>query len=95
MVNNYSNLEMTQMHFLYGLANGNSAEARRLYQERYPDRVLPGRKIFINIYCRLTESGSFKRNTSEGRPRAIRTPVVEETVLHGVEENPATSTCEK
>lgn len=92
MANNYSNLEMTQMHFLYGLANGNSVEARRLYQERYPDRVLPCRQIFINIHRRLTESGSFKRNTSEGRPRTIRTPAVEEAVLHAVEENPATST---
>lgn len=89
---NYSNLEMTQMHFLYGLANGNAMEARRLYQERYPNRALPDRRIFINIHRRLAESGNFKSNTSEGRPRTVRTPAVEEAVLHAVEEDPTTST---
>lgn len=92
MVNNYSNLKMTQVHVLYGLANGDSAEAQLLYQETYPDRVFPSRKISVNIYRRLTKSGSFKHNTSGRRTRRIRAAVVEEAVLLAVEENPATST---
>lgn len=89
---NYSNLEMSQMHFIYGLANGNALEAMRIYHERYPNRVCPDSRTFTNIHRRLSEYGSFKHNTSEGRPRTVRTPEVEEAVLHAVEENPATST---
>ncbi|CAH1113749.1 unnamed protein product [Psylliodes chrysocephalus] len=39
------------------------------FKNSYPDRVLLGRKIFVNIHRRLTESGNFKRNTSVGRPQ--------------------------
>lgn len=80
------------MHFLYGLANGNSAEARRLYQERYPDRVCPDKRTFVNIHRRLTESGSFTPKSAEGRPRTVRTPAVEDAVLHAVQNDPSTST---
>lgn len=83
---------MTDMHFVYGMANGNAKGARRLYQERYPNRVVPDSRTFTNIHLRLSESGCFKHNTSEGRPRSVRTPEVEEAVLQEVEENPETST---
>lgn len=32
----YKNAEMTDMHFMYGLADGNLLQARRLYIERFP-----------------------------------------------------------
>ncbi|KAJ4428021.1 hypothetical protein ANN_24035 [Periplaneta americana] len=34
----YSNQELAEIHFMYGKADGNAALARRLYQERYPQR---------------------------------------------------------
>ncbi|KAJ4425457.1 hypothetical protein ANN_28073 [Periplaneta americana] len=42
----YSNQEMAEIHFMYGKADGNAALARRLYQERYPQRQCPDRKTF-------------------------------------------------
>ncbi|KAJ4427245.1 hypothetical protein ANN_24863 [Periplaneta americana] len=35
----YSNQELAEIHFMYGKADGNAALARRLYQERYPQRL--------------------------------------------------------
>ncbi|KAJ4434760.1 hypothetical protein ANN_23329 [Periplaneta americana] len=37
----YSNQELAEIHFMYGKADGNAALARRLYQERYPQRQCP------------------------------------------------------
>ncbi|EFN72812.1 hypothetical protein EAG_02637, partial [Camponotus floridanus] len=49
----YTNAEMTDMHFMYGLADGNSLRARRLYIERFPNRNVPDRKSFERIHQRL------------------------------------------
>lgn len=83
---NYTNAEMAQMHYVYGLADGNATEARRIYQERYPNRALPDSRTFSNIHRRLGETGSFKKGTPEGTPRVVRTPEIEEAVLQEIEE---------
>ncbi|KAJ4446329.1 hypothetical protein ANN_13024 [Periplaneta americana] len=36
----YSNQEQAEVHFMYGKADDNAALARRLYQERCPDRLI-------------------------------------------------------
>lgn len=89
----YSNSEMADMHLMYGAANCNRAEARRLYEERFPNRRLPGEKMFQKIHARLIETGSFKTGTlGRGRPMTTRTPALEERVLNRIEQNPAEST---
>nr|CAH7726435.1 unnamed protein product [Callosobruchus chinensis] len=50
------------MHYVYGLADGRSPEARRLYQEQFPIRVIPDRRTFANVHRRLTEAGTLKPN---------------------------------
>ncbi|KAJ4436028.1 hypothetical protein ANN_18654 [Periplaneta americana] len=48
----YSNQELAEIHFMYGKADGNAALARRLYQERYPQRQCPdriGRHLYVSI----------------------------------------------
>ena len=91
-MNNYTDREMCDMHFVYGVADGNAEAARRIYQERYPDRHVPCARTFVRIHERLNETGSFKkRGAGNGRPAAV--PLhVEEAVLHAVEEDPTTST---
>ncbi|KAJ4432656.1 hypothetical protein ANN_21279 [Periplaneta americana] len=53
----YSNQEQAEIHFMYGKADGNAALARRLYQERYPQRQCPDRKTFVRLHYRLCEYG--------------------------------------
>jgi hypothetical protein len=42
-INVYSFQEMADMHLIYGHANGDSKEARHLYQQRFPHEQLPSR----------------------------------------------------
>ena len=49
----YSNQEITEMHLMYGRAQCNANEARRLYSEQFPNRRLPNSKTFQRIHERL------------------------------------------
>lgn len=88
----FTNAEMTDMHFVYGMAQGNSRAARRIYQERYPHRLVPNRQTFVRIHRRMCESGTFQRLAAIGRSATVRTVEVEEAILHEVERSPDTST---
>jgi hypothetical protein len=89
----YPHNELTDMHYVYGLADGNAAEARRIYSERYPRRDLPCERTFSRIHQRLQETGSFGRQTADvGRPRTVRTAELEDRVLQHVANDPSAST---
>ena len=53
----YTFAEMADIHFFCGCANGNAHEARRLYQETFPNRRLPCSRTFWRIAQRLRERG--------------------------------------
>lgn len=90
---NFTNSELTDMHFTYGVADGNAYEARRIYQERYPNRVIPDPRTFSRIHRRLHETGTLKvDHHAKGVHQTVRTPELEEAVLREIEENPETST---
>ncbi|KAJ4446056.1 hypothetical protein ANN_12742 [Periplaneta americana] len=80
----YSNQELAEIHFMYGKADGNVALARRLYQERYPQRQCPDRKTFVRLHYRLCEYGKFNSpGLGRGRLRST-TPEVQEEILEAV-----------
>ena len=87
----YTNSEMCDMHFVYGQANGNSSLARRLYEEKYPQRVIPHHGIFARLHQRLAETGKFSKNTTDVGASVKVTPEEEEAVLNYINENPTTS----
>jgi hypothetical protein len=87
----YTNEELASMHYMYGLADGNAFEVRRLYRERYPTRGLPDRKTFEAIHRLLCEHGSTARPPGTGgRPSTTREE--EEHVLNAVDQSPGVST---
>ncbi|GFY76643.1 DUF4817 domain-containing protein [Trichonephila inaurata madagascariensis] len=89
----YTNQEMADIHFIYGVAYGNALEAQRLYGERFPSRRLPNRKIFERLHRRLRKTGLFDNEMHDsGRNRSSRTPELEKHVLREFEEQPETST---
>ncbi|KAJ4432110.1 hypothetical protein ANN_20725 [Periplaneta americana] len=88
----YSNQELAEIHFMYGKADGNAALARRLYQERYPQRQCPDRKTFVLLHYRLCEYGKFNSpGLGRGRPRST-IPEVQEEILEAVNMTPSIST---
>ncbi|KAJ4430198.1 hypothetical protein ANN_22408 [Periplaneta americana] len=87
----YSNQELAEIHFMYK-ADGNAALARRLYQERYPQRQCPDRKTFVRLHYRLCEYGKFNSpGLGRGRPRST-TPEVQGEILEAVNMTPSIST---
>lgn len=88
----YSNIELADMHFMYGRANGNAREALRLYVDVHPNRQIPSVRGFVRLHQRLRDTGSFgKQSHNSGRPRSVCTPEVEVAILARVEQNPETS----
>ena len=57
----FSNTEYRDIVFFYGRANGNSAAARRMYAEAYPERRLPNVYVFHSTFIRLGETGCVNR----------------------------------
>lgn len=89
----YSFEDLADIHFVYGLADGNALEAQRLYAIRFPNRRLPNDRTFTNSHRHLREYGSFKTSRRDaGRPRVARNPLTEEQLLNAIDENPSLST---
>lgn len=89
----FTNDEKADMHYMYGRANGNGREALRMYQAQFPDRRMPDHRMFQRLHRQLCETGSFlsTRHTA-GRPTYVRSPSLEETILNIVNERPSLST---
>ncbi|GFV47601.1 DUF4817 domain-containing protein [Trichonephila clavipes] len=88
----FTNSELADIHFIYGLADGNGRAAVRLYRERYPTRRQPNHQTFARVHQNLVERGSFRATIEgTGRRRIARTPILEEGVLHAVDQTPGTS----
>lgn len=89
----YTNADYTDMHFIYGQANGNAEEAVRRYQANFPNRRQPSAGTFVRLHQRLRDTGMIQPKFSDcGRQRTRQTIDAEEAILHQVEENPAAST---
>jgi hypothetical protein len=48
------------MHLMYGLAEGNAVEAKRLYAEKFVGRRIPYKKTFEAVDRRLRETENFE-----------------------------------
>lgn len=82
----YSVEEYADIVLVYGMANCNSREARRIYGERYPNRRLPTHNTFINTYRRLREAGNF--NFREPRLNRWRpNPRIDEAIIEMIRED--------
>lgn len=91
-MNRYTNEEKADMVFMYGAANGNATNARRLYADRFPNRLTPDTRLFERLFRELRETGSFvSLRTDAGRPRSVRILDQEEAILRHVANNPSTS----
>ncbi|KAJ3666584.1 hypothetical protein Zmor_002021 [Zophobas morio] len=89
----YTNIERTDMVLIYAEARGNAEEARRIYMERFPQRLAPAVGTFIKNAQHLRDHGTFKPQTQDrGRVRTRRILDVEPKILHTVEAEPGIST---
>jgi hypothetical protein len=56
----FTKQEYADLHLLYGKGRGNSRAARRRYDARFPEGILPSRCtfVFVELHLRLCEAGS-------------------------------------
>lgn len=88
----YSNQELADIHFMYGMANGNSLLAQALYREKYPIRRVPNDRTFAAIHRRLRETGQFKPIRADaGRPMHENINNIDDRILQKVNNNPEIS----
>lgn len=85
----FTNEEYADIVLMYGEARCSSSEARRLYQERFPNRRLPHVRVFSRTFMRLRETGSVLQRPCP-RERGVAREG-EQEVLDLLEENPSTS----
>nr|CAH7719264.1 unnamed protein product [Callosobruchus chinensis] len=74
----YTNSELADMHYMmYGLADGNALQAKRLYEEHFSNRNVADARTFSNLHRRLCEKGSFDQdNHLKGVQDTARTPEI-------------------
>lgn len=94
MAHQFTTEEFTDIHFCYGLADGRSTVARRLYQEKFPNRHVPNQRTFVDVHRRLRERGTFRTSHlgNSGTARTARTVDIEEQILEAVDDDPTIST---
>lgn len=88
----YTNEEKTNMVLMYCAANFSQYEARRLYQERFPGKPVPGHRMFERVHRQLRETGSFNSSGERTRrPHTARSVNLEEEIIEELAANPAGS----
>lgn len=87
---NYTPEELADIHYVYGLCDGNAGEAQRVYAIRFPIRRHPDRRTFINTHRRFREGTLFEVADHAGG--AIHNVDIDEEILDIVEDNPHIST---
>lgn len=86
----FTSEEYTDMLVVYGMADCNGREARRIYQERYPNRRVPNHQTFGSTYRRLRETGNL--NFREPAVNRFQPNLAaEERILAEFEEDPTRS----
>jgi hypothetical protein len=81
------------MVLIYGEVRGRSKLARRIYGERFPQRILPKARTSVNVVQHLRGFGRFEINKRYlDRQRKDRIFVAEEEILHEIENRLRTST---
>lgn len=53
----YTYEEQADIHIMFGRAYGNCEEAKRLYEEAFPNRRVPHRSVFARVDRNLREKG--------------------------------------
>lgn len=57
----FSNEEYADIHFIYGVCNGNARLAAREYEHRFPHRRVPHHTVFTRTHRLLRETGAVQQ----------------------------------
>ena len=88
----FSVAEYADMIYVYGFCDGNSVHAVAEYQRRFPNRKIPNRRVFTQVYQTLRDTSTLpsvriaaERDVNEGVDE-------EESIVQMVQSSPRAST---
>jgi hypothetical protein len=83
----FTNLGKTDIVLIYGEARGYSELAGQIYCERFPQRIVPNARTFVNVAQHLRDFGRFEMSERDlGREREDRIVLAEEEIRHKIHE---------
>jgi len=88
----FSHVEYCDMHFVYGICNGNARAAVEEYQRRFPDRKIPSRGVFTRIRQTMRDTGCLPSVAVQSEREVLRTINTRENNLGMVQRSPRLST---
>ena len=69
----FSHVEYCDVHFVYGICDGNAHAAVQEYQRRFPDQRIPSRSVFTRIHQTLRDTGSLPSVSLQSEREVVRT----------------------
>lgn len=88
----YTDVEYRNMLLIYGECGRNAREAARVYRQRYNRLHYPSSMVFIRLFHRSGEHGTFAANRNINRPRPVCNEEMTINVLAAITVNPHYST---
>ena len=82
--------EYADMIYVYGFCDGNSVLAVGEYQQRFPNRRIPNRRVFTGVYQALRDTSRLP-GVRIAAERGVNEGVNEEGIVHMVHRSPRTS----
>ena len=83
--------EYAYMIYVYGFCDGNSVLAVAEYQQRFPNRTIPNRRVFTGVYQALRDTSRFP-GVLIAAERGVNEGVNEEGIVRMVHRIPRKST---
>ena len=89
----FSHVEYCDMHFVYGVCNGNASAAVDEYERRYPERRIPSRGVFTRVQQTMRDNGCLPSVAVQSEREMVRMINPGENILEMVQRSPHLSTC--
>ena len=93
MEEKYSIVEYTDIHFMYGKANGNALDAARLYAEAFPNRRHPDSRTFTRIHQSLRLGADQSSKAAFGKSAFAKTCFLLLKIRHGAHQSRKKKKC--
>jgi len=87
----FSVAEYADMIYVYGFCDGNSLHAVAEYQQRFPNRRIPNRRVFTRVYQTLRDTGTLP-GVRIAAERDVNGGIDEEGIVQMVQSSPREST---
>jgi len=88
----FSHVEYCDMHFVYGICDGNASAAVDEYQRRFSDRRIPSRGVFSRIHQTIRETGCLPSVAVLSEREMVPLINTRENILEMVQRSPRLST---